>query len=43
MNRKKEIQAEETPTAKYTLTEQLLMDIRDNFNNGTTKKTDIKV
>ena len=41
--RKKEASAEEVPTAKYTLTEQLLMDIRDNLNNGSTKKTDIKV
>lgn len=43
MNRKKEVAAEQPPTAKYTLTEQLLMDIRDNLNNGDSKKTDIKV
>lgn len=43
MNRKKEVAAEQPPTTKYTLTEQLLMDIRDNINNGETKKTDIKL
>lgn len=43
MNRKKEVAAEQPPTAKYTLTEQLLMDIRDNIHNGESKKTDIKV
>lgn len=43
MNRKKEVAAEQPATAKYTLTEQLLMDIRDNINNGETRKTDIKV
>ncbi len=40
--RKKEVAAEEAATSKYTLTEQLLMDIRDNLNNRADKKTDIK-
>lgn len=43
MNRKKESEATEAASPKYTLTEQLLMDIRDNFSNGTSKKTDIKL
>ena len=38
-NRKKEAKAAEPATAKYTLTEQLLMDIRDNLNNTGVKKT----
>ena len=42
-NRKKEVQADQPPTAKYTLTEQLLMDIRDNLNDaGINKGTDMK-
>jgi len=43
MNRKKESQAAEAPSPKYTLTEQLLMDIRDNYTNGNSKKTDVNV
>lgn len=42
MNRKKETQAAEVSSPKYTLTEQLLMDIRDNFNGGTFQKTNVK-
>ena len=38
-NRKKEAQADQLPTAKYTLTEQLLMDIRDNLNDTGIKKS----
>ena len=42
-NRKKEAQAAEPASPKYTLTEQLLMDIRDNFTGtGINKGTDTK-
>ncbi len=43
MNRRKEAQAVLPQTQKYTITEQLLMEIRDNLNNGSGKSTDIKV
>lgn len=43
MKRSKETAAEESATSKYTLTEQLLMDIKNNLSNGYTQKTDINV
>lgn len=44
MNRRKEASAFLPQTPKFTLTEQLLMDIKDNLSsNGSDKKTDIKV
>lgn len=39
-NRKREAQAAEPANAKYTLTEQLLMDIRDNLNDTRINKKD---
>lgn len=42
-NRRREAKASEPATAKYTLTEQLLMDIKDNLNNtAINRKTDTK-
>lgn len=44
MNRRKEAAASLPQTPKYTVTEQLLMDIKDSLNNnGNIRKTDSKV
>jgi large conductance mechanosensitive channel len=44
MNRRKEAQASLPQTPKYTVTEQLLMDIKDSLNrDGSVKKTDVGV